>query len=58
MMRTIRHPWSFWLSIVLALVMASLTVAFNLIHVLGLLLGFALLALMRWVAIQEGKKEF
>ena len=53
----IDHPMSFWLLIAVIIITAALTVAFNMIHVFGLLADIVLLAVLRSLAIHEGRKS-
>ncbi len=54
-MRTITHPVSFWLTIVVMMVMAALIVVWNAIHIILLVLNVALLWGVRGLAIREGR---
>jgi hypothetical protein len=46
---------SFWLLILIAVCTAALTVAFNVIHVIGLVIVIVLLACLRSLAHHEGR---
>lgn len=54
----IRHPVSFVLTIVIGTATAGLTVAFNMIHIGGLVVVIGLLWLTRSIAHHEGRHDF
>jgi hypothetical protein len=53
----IRHPFSFFLMIVVMIGTATLSVSFSLVHILGLLAVLGLIVLLRFMAFMEGRHE-
>jgi hypothetical protein len=51
----IRHPISFFVLIVAIVITATLTVAFNVIHIMGLFVAIGALIGLREVAFREGR---
>lgn len=49
----IRYPWSFFTMIVAMFILAALSVSFSVVHVIGLLIGCALIWLTRVLAHWE-----
>lgn len=57
-MHTIKHPMSFWMTVAVVVITAALTVAFNMIHVIGLAVDIVMLVGLRSLAIWEGRRNF